>query len=115
MKNINTKVTCTKQVFSKHQSVCKTYSPIQAAYAKILEDDPDVAKFQTNVKLTDLDFDGATYSTDFLITKTNGDVIVRECIKRTYLMRPKKLQMLDASREYWANHGVTDWGLVIDA
>ena len=24
------------------------------------------------------------------------------------------VKLLDASRDYWINHGVTDWGIVID-
>jgi len=40
---------------------------------------------------------------------------VRECIKRSLIERPKTIKMLDASREYWAQRGVNDWGLVIDA
>jgi len=33
---------CTKQTFSKHPGICRTYSPIQLAYAEQLEADPGV-------------------------------------------------------------------------
>ena len=37
---------CTKQTFSKHPGICRTYSPIQLAYAEQLEADPSVKEFQ---------------------------------------------------------------------
>lgn len=40
--------------------------------------------------------------------------MVRECVFRKFLMKPLTVKLLDASREYWLRHGVTDWGLVID-
>jgi hypothetical protein len=30
------------------------------------------------------------------------------------LMKPLTVKLLDASRDYWLRHGVTDWGVVID-
>lgn len=115
MRNSNNKIRCEKQMFSKHDGVCKTFSALQLAYAKQLEEDPHVIEFQCNVPLTNFELTDGTYTTDFLCTMDTGDKMVRECILRAHLPRPKKLKMLDASREYWANHGVTDWGLVIDA
>ena len=54
-------------------------------------------------------------SNDFLVTRTDGDVFVRECVQRKFLTKPMTVKLLDASREYWLKRGVTDWGLVIDA
>lgn len=106
---------CEKLTFSKHTGVCKTYSALQLAYAKMLEEDEHVTEFRCNVPLTDFELTDGVYTTDFVCTLANGDVMVRECIKKTHIYRPKKITMLDASREYWAERGVTDWGLVIDA
>ena len=39
----------------------------------------------------------------------------RECVQRSHLTNPMTVKLLDISREYWLRHGVTDWGLVIDA
>lgn len=49
-----------------------------------------------------------------LCTKTDGDLMVRECVFRKFLMKPLTVKLLDASREYWLKRGVTDWGVVID-
>lgn len=40
--------------------------------------------------------------------------MVRECVFRKFLMKPMTVKLLDASREYWRNRGVSDWGVVID-
>ena len=55
------------------------------------------------------------YMTDFVCKKTDGDLMVRECISRKLLSRPQMAAMMDMSRTYWLRHGVTDWGLVVDA
>ena len=53
--------------------------------------------------------------TDFVCTKTNGDLMVRECISTKLLEKPLSMKLLDMSRTYWLRHGVTDWGIVVDA
>ena len=106
---------CEKVTFSKHPGVCRTYNPIQLAYAKQLEADSNIAEFRCNVPLTDFELTDGAYTSDFVCTTVRGDIFVRETIKRTLIERPKKIRQLDASREYWAERGVTDWGLVIDA
>ena len=45
----------------------------------------------------------------------DNDLMVRECVQRKYLTKPMTIKLLDASRNFWLRHGVTDWGLVIDA
>jgi len=55
------------------------------------------------------------YTTDFVCTKADGDLMVRECVFRKNLLRPTTAKLLDVSRDYWLKHGVTDWGLVVDA
>lgn len=54
------------------------------------------------------------YSSDFVCEKQNGELMVRECVERKFLMKPLTVKLLDASREYWTKRGVTDWGLVIN-
>ena len=115
MRNSNTKVRCEKLSLCKCLGVCRTYSDIQLAYAQQLQADESIAEFRCNVLLEDFELTDGAYTTDFVCTTITGDVIVRECIKRNLIERPKTIKMLDASREYWAAHGVTDWGLVIDA
>lgn len=115
MRNSNSKVRCEKLSLSKCQGVCRTYSDIQLAYAQQLQADESIAEFRCNVPLQDFELTDGSYTSDFVCTTTTGEVIVWECIKKNLIERPKTIKMLDASREYWAQRGVTDWGLVIDA
>ena len=113
MRNTSSKVRCIKQNFSKCGGVCRTYSPIQYAYADRLEHDETVREFKCNLELTDFSIDGK-YTTDFFIVRTNGEIAIRECVRRDYITRPLHLKLLDASLCYWIERGVQDWGIVIN-
>ena len=115
MRNSNSKVRCEKLSLSKCPGVCRTYSDIQLAYAQQLQADESIAEFRCNVPLQDFELTDGSYTSDSVCTTTTGEVIVWECIKKNLIERPKTIKMLDASREYWEQRGVTDWGLVIDA
>ena len=54
------------------------------------------------------------YTSDFVCIKTDGEVMVRECVQRKHLMKPMTVKLLDASREYWLRRGVSDWGLGVN-
>ena len=112
MRKKNFKGRCEKQSLDKFVTICKTYEPIQSAYANILVENKDVSEVRCNVVL---DGECAEYMSDFVCTKTNGDLMVRECISRKLLSRPQMATMMDMSRTYWLRHGVTDWGIVVDA
>lgn len=109
MRKKNYKGRCEKRVISKCKDICKTYTLLQSAYADILEDDNDISEIRCNVPLENSD-----YTTDFVCVKTNKDLMVRECVDRKLITKPLTVKMLDISREYWLNRGVTDWGLVIN-
>lgn len=101
-----------KKSLSKCKSVCKTYDLIQSAYADVLEESEDIVEIRCNVVL-----DGEEtkdYMSDFVCTKKNGELLVRECVYRKHLAKPKTAQLLDESRNYWLKRGVTDWGIVVD-
>ena len=106
---------CEKLTFSKHSGTCKTYSVIQLAFAQKLEADEHIAEFRCNVPLPDFELTDGSYTTDFLCTTVTGDMMVRECINRDFLLKPMTVKLLDASRSFWLRRGITDWGLVIDA
>ena len=40
--------------------------------------------------------------------------MVRECVYRKVLTKPMTVRLLDASREYWLRHGVSDWAVVVE-
>lgn len=103
---------CEKKDLSKSQEVCRTYDAIQSNYADILQNDNDIQEIRCNVLLDGLS-EGA-YTSDFVCVKADGDLMVRECVFRKFLKKPMTVKLLDASRDYWINHGVSDWGMVID-
>ena len=100
---------CEKKKLSKCKVVCKTYDPIQSAYADMLQADNNIKEIKCNVLLVDTD-----YTTDFVCVKKDNEIMVRECVSRTHLTKPMTIKLLDISREYWLKRGVTDWGLVIN-
>ncbi len=103
---------CEKKDLSKSQEVCRTYDAIQSNYADILQNDNNIQEIRCNVLLDGLS-EGA-YTSDFVCVKADGDLMVRECVFRKFLTKPMTVKLLDASRDYWINHGVSDWGMVID-
>ena len=113
MRKKKQKVRCEKRTLSKAKEVIRTYDAIQSKYADILQENPEIEEIRCNVLLDGLE-DGE-YTSDFVCTKTNGDMLVRECTYRKYLCKPMTVKLLDISREYWLKQGVVDWGLVVDA
>ncbi len=113
MRKKNFKGRCEKRSLSKCHDVCRTYDPIQHGYADVLQGDDEITEIRCNVLLDGLEL--GEFTTDFVCVKTNGDLMVRECVSRKHLTKPLTVKLLDASRDYWLRHGVTDWGLVIDA
>ncbi len=109
MRKKNYKGRCEKRSISKCNEVCRTYDAIQYAYADILQANKNITEIRCNVPL-----DGEEYTSDFVCTKSNGDLLVRECVNRKFLTKPLTVKMLDISRAYWLCRGVTDWGLVVN-
>ena len=103
---------CVKMKLSKIDEIVRTFDNIQTAYAQILDKDENIQKIQCNVPLEGIE-DGE-FTTDFVCTKTDGDILVRECVFRKKLSLPRTCKLLDASREYWMKRSVTDWGIVIE-
>ncbi len=113
MRKKNYKGRCEKRMLSKCQGICKTYDSIQGSYADILQADSNITEFRCNVLLDRLEC--GEYTTDFLCVLENNEIMIRECVSRDRLTKPMTVKLLDISRNYWLRHGVTDWGLVIDA
>ena len=112
MRKKNYKGRCEKRVLSKCKDVCRTYNEIQYAYADILQNDDNVKTFECNMSLDGLQ--EGEYTSDFVCIKMDNDIMVRECVDRKFLTKPLTVKLLDLSRNYWAKHGVTDWGLVVN-
>lgn len=112
MRRKNYKGRCEKRVLSKSTEVCRLYDEIQVLYANRLQECEEIKEIRCNVLLDGLEV--GDYTSDFVCVKSNGDLMVRECVYRKFLTKPMTVKLLDASYEYWLKHGVTDWGLVID-
>lgn len=112
MKKKGYKGRCEKKILSKCQDVCRTYDAIQSNYAKLLQDNNEIKEIRCNVLIKGLT--EGEYTSDFVCVKTDGLLMVRECVFRKFLTKPMTVKLLDASREYWKRQGVTDWGIVID-
>lgn len=111
MRNSKSNVRTVKRRLSKCKDICRTYNDIQFSYATLLDSDDSVSEFSCNVNLDNFEIEGS-YTTDFLITKVNGDVLIRECVFRDKLTKPLTIKLLDASHRYWKCKGVVDWGIV---
>ena len=112
MRKKNFKGRCEKRTISKCAEVCRTFDSIQYAYADVLQASEDIKEIRCNVPMDGLSV--GDYTSDFVCTKTNGDLLVRECVERRFLTKPLTVKLLDASRLYWLRRGVTDWGLVVN-
>lgn len=98
---------------SKCLTIFKAYDNVQNAYADVLENDSLVATIQCNVQFEDPEL--SEYTSDFVCTKTDGSVFVRECMYRKNVLRERSIKLLNASQAYWFKRGVIDWKVVIDA
>ncbi len=112
MRKKNYKGRCEKRSIPKCVEICRTYDPIQYTYADKLALDNSISEFRCNVLMDGLS--EGNYTSDFVCTKTDGVLMVRECVYRKRLTKPMTVRLLEASRQYWLNHGVSDWGIVID-
>lgn len=112
MKRRNFKGKCEKRKLSKCKEVCRTYNPIQYAYADVLERRKDVVEIRCNVPVL-LEGLEDEYTTDFLCILKDGSMMVRETVYRRQLSKPLTMKLLDMSQEYWSRRGAS-WGIVID-
>ena len=103
---------CVKMKLQKSEEVVRTFDNIQTAYAQTLDKDENIKSIQCNVLLEGIE--EGEFTTDFLCTKSDGDLMVRECVFRKKLSLPRTCKLLDFSRDYWTKRGVADWGIVIE-
>ena len=111
MRKKNFKGRCEKRKLSKCEDVCRTFDAIQYAYADLLNSSEDIKSFRVNVLLDGLD---GGYTSDFVCVKADNDLMVRECVERKHLTKPLTAKLLQASKDFWLRHGVSDWGIVIE-
>ncbi len=112
MRRIDYKGKRIKRSLVKCNDVFKAYDDIQNALADLLDNDPSIIEIKCNVLLEDHSI--GDYTTDFVCTKDDGTIMVRECVFRKVLLRPKTVTLLHFSQHYWFQRGVTDWKVVIE-
>lgn len=78
MRKRNFKGRCTKRHLPKCKDICRTYDPIQEAYATKLSTSKDVETFRCNVLLEGL-VEG-DYTSDFVVTKDDGKLILLQIV-----------------------------------
>ncbi len=113
MKKKNFKGRCVKRKLNKCDEICRTYNPIQYAYADVLETDSSIQSYRCNAVLEGLEL--GEYTSDFACVKKDGEPMIRECVYRRQISKSMTVKLLDASLKYWQSRGVTDWGLIVDA
>ena len=111
MRKKNFKGRCEKRKLSKCEDVCRTFDAIQSAYADLLNGSEDIKSFQVNVLLDGMD---GGYTSDFAYVKADNDLMVRECVERKHLTKPLTVKLLQASKDFWSRHGVSDRGIVVE-
>ena len=112
MRQKNIKTRCEKRKLPKFTEVCKTYDTVSYVYAEMLSLCEEIKEIRCNVYLEGLA--EGDYTSDFVCVKANGDLMVRECVFRSQLVKPRTAKLLDVSRNYWTRRGVKDWSIVIN-
>ena len=113
MRNKNTHSVTIKKKLNKCKLIFYAYNDLQLKYGEYLDSNDDIAEIKCNVSIDECEL-GDTYTTDFYCVKTNGDIVVRECVYKEKLLKPQVIKMLDASRNYWLSKGINDWGIVLN-
>ena len=114
MHNSNSRVKTYKKKLNKCKKIFYAFSEFQYWYGNYLDMDQDIVEIRPNIKLVGCDIsDGKDYTTDFVCVKTNGEILVRECVEKLKLLKPMTCKLLDLSRNYWLSKGVEDWGVVV--
>ena len=73
----------------KCEGVCRTYDSIQYAFADLLNEAEDILSFQCNVLLEGLA--EGEFTSDFVITKQDGGLMIRDVSTESILARDKFL------------------------
>ena len=113
MRNRNSHSLTIKKKLNKSSGVFRAYNELQLKYGELLDEKEEIIEIKFNVLLKGFEL-GDSFTSDFVCLKKNGSTMVRECVFRKNLLKPSTIQMLDASRCYWMNKGINDWGIVLD-
>ena len=111
MRNSKSHTLTVKMKLSKCKTIFHAYNVSQLKYGEALDKRADIQEIRANVPI-DCEL-GNSYTTDFYCIKTDGSIMVRECVFFDKLTTPRTCAMMDASRNYWYSKGVKEWGIVV--
>ncbi len=110
---------------NKNKSLTLVHSEGTRAYAKYLEERPEVASYEAcraldpnrlnGLQKTDIrgEYFTQQWTSDFYIGFVDGTYAVREIVRADALTKKAEIEKLELSRRYWASLGIANWKIVI--
>ena len=109
----------------KNDTMLCVHTSLERDYAKWLEDQPWVERYETGVLLDASQMDhvsrvdirssyfDASWASDFMVTLADGRKEIREIINSGQLRKRAVVEQLELSRRYWSALDVSDWKVVV--
>jgi len=125
MEKIGVRTRDIKFCSKKNGAMILVHSEEARSYAKYLEENSDVASYETckalisdrlnNLQKTDIrgEYFKQNWASDFYINFEDSTIAVREIIRSSTLTKRADIEKLELSRRYWASLGISNWKIVI--
>lgn len=109
----------------KNDTMLCVHTSLERDYAKWLEDQPWVERYETGVLLDASQMDhvsrvdirssyfDTSWASDFMVTLADGRKEIREIISSGQLRKRAIVEQLELSRRYWSALDVSDWKVVV--
>lgn len=109
----------------KNDTMLCVHTSLERDYAKWLEDQPWVERYETGVLLDASQMDhvsrvdirssyfDTSWASDFMVTLADGRKEIREIITLGQLRKRAVVEQLELSRRYWSALDVSDWKVVV--
>ena len=109
----------------KNDTMLCVHTSLERYYAKWLEDQPWVERYETGVLLDASQMDhvsrvdirssyfDTSWASDFMVTLADGRKEIREIITLGQLRKRAVVEQLELSRRYWSALDVSDWKVVV--
>lgn len=109
----------------KNDTMLCVHTSLERDYAKWLEEQPWVERYETGVLLDASQMDhvsrvdirssyfDTSWASDFMVTLADGRKEIREIITLGQLRKRAVVEQLELSRRYWSALDVSDWKVVV--
>ena len=109
----------------KNDTMLCVHTSLERDYAKWLEEQPWVERYETGVLLDASQMDhvsrvdirssyfDTSWASDFMVTLADGRKEIRESITLGQLRKRAVVEQLELSRRYWSALDVSDWKVVV--